>query len=243
MATSIRLPACVIPLTETFQETGSSSCAICAHPPATFFIIRSRQARSAESLGGQTPARESESSSPHSLLEPRGLSLFICAVQSESSAITNDAPSTYLFQPCFSSAPQWPAILESSRWSPHTPTSLEALLPASWPLLTCQGCLKEGQCSVKWPGTCLPNSCTSTNIPFSVPGDSSILSRHRMQHTQPLVLQAPVSTHCLRSMCSVPPPTLFVIALFTYTVLQWSRCTCPLSNYLATECLPWWMSL
>ena len=29
--------------------------------------------------------------------------------------------------------------------------------------------------------------------------------------------------------CFLPPPTLFVTALFTWTVLQSSRCTCPLS--------------
>lgn len=77
------------------------------------------------------------------------------------------------------------AILEFPWWSPHTLTSFKAaLLPAFRPLLTCQGWLKKVQCCVKWPGTCLPNSCTSRNIQFSSPGILFILQNHRMWHTK-----------------------------------------------------------
>lgn len=56
--------------------------------------------------------------------------------------------------------------------------------------------------------------------------------------TKPYVLPSSLSTHCVPFL---PPPAPFVIALFTWTAPQRSRCTCPLSNiwHLGTSLGGW----
>lgn len=60
--------------------------------------------------------------------------------------------------------------------------------------------------SVQWPGTCISNSCAAVNILFTL--ILSFLLSHR-----DATLTGPSAV--LPSMCFNPPPTLFVIAVFT----------------------------
>lgn len=195
-------------------------CNLHTHTPATFFIIRSRRIWSANKLSSQTSAGESESSSLHSLLEPRHCSLFVCVVQ----RVFWDHKWCTIHKPV-------PAIFILHHPSGLTKTSFKAaLLPAFRPLLTCKGRLKEVQSSV----LCViardvsPSQLHLRVHTFSFPGDPFILHSHRTPHRKPCrssirLFWPTVFIPCVSSLLP-----LFVIALFTYTVLQWSRCTCPI---------------
>lgn len=79
--------------------------------------------------------------------KPRDLSQFICVVQRESFGISNDAPFANLFRPCFSTAT--PEACHLGGVLAALTSFKAALLPAFWPLLTCQAWLKF---SVVWNG-------------------------------------------------------------------------------------------
>lgn len=101
--------------------------------------------------------------------------------------------------------------------------------------LTCQGWLKEVQCSVKCHR---PVSPAVKTLATAAPQWAYIFPPRWSFHcTEPqdathnhAVPPSPNSTRRVRSCCSLSLITLFVIALFSYSLPQRSRCTCPLSN-------------
>lgn len=202
-------------------------CNLHTHTPATFFIIRSRRVWSANKLSSQTSAGESESSSLHSLLEPRHCSLFVCVVQ----RVFWDHKWCTIHKPV-------PAIFLLHHPSGLTKTSFKAtLLPAFRPLLTCKGRLKEVQSSV----LCViardvsPSQLHLRVHTFFFPWWSfhSTQPQDTTQKTLPL-LYPPFLTHCVHSMCFIPPPTLChcFVYLHSTSVKQMHL------PYLATGCLP-----
>lgn len=104
-SSSIRLPVCVIPLTEMFRETGTSSCAICArtHLPPLSSLGADRS--------GQPKARTARPRRGNLnlplLIHYSSQEAFHCSFVSsrepaDSFGITNDAPFTNLLQTHFS---------------------------------------------------------------------------------------------------------------------------------------------
>lgn len=210
-------------------------CAPTHTPPfSSLGVDRSGQPKASGAASG-------EGISSSFITEPRDLSLFICVVRRVSTFFWDHKWCRILYSLSHFSHPQnqWPAILDWFYWSSPLLTSFKGpQLPAFLLLLTCQGWLTERGLVLCEMVRGLVSQTVKT-FALAAPHwtymflTQVILSFYRASgcHTHnPAVLLSPTSTHCAPSWCFLPPPTLFVIALFTYTVLQWSRCTCPLSN-------------
>lgn len=212
------------------QDTGASSCAICTHTPAAFFIIRSRQAWSAKKNPAANPGGESQCSSPHSLLEPWGLSVSICVVR-DTFGIANDAP-----------------FIEQTTSHPlhRLLAILEPLLKENTPLhLDRCSRVKAGyrKSSIVWNGTgpYLPSWATAALQWLSLSFPLVILSETKYATDTTLLFFCPAFwTHRVHPLCVFLLPSPFDI-FYLQTVFPEADAAVLWAKIRHLDPSPWWM--
>lgn len=216
----MRLPGCVIPQTKMFQEQENfimyNFHTNTSYPSSSLGDDRFWPAKEAQL---QTPAREPLSACSHSLLHQEAFHHPIVWSREcgESYGITNDA----LFNKPLRAYLSFCTSESSYRVFLWPPSKLLISLNFG------HGSDARGRPVLKVQNSQGPQQHLSEHARFSCPSDIFTLQIPRMPYKAPTVPVPFTSTYPLPFL---PPPTLFVIALFTWTALQWSRCTCPLSN-------------